>query len=46
MKKFMYCIRNCTPAYLQTLSGQKPDLLTKREKLLVVNWIFSGPLPP
>jgi hypothetical protein len=22
------------------------DLLTKREKLLVVNWTFSAPLPP
>jgi hypothetical protein len=43
MKKFMYCIHNCTPAYLQILSGQKLDLLMQREKLLVVNWTFSGP---
>ena len=46
MKKFMYYIRNCTLVYLQILSGQKPDLLMKREKLLVANWTFSGPLPP
>jgi hypothetical protein len=43
MKKFMYCIHNYTPKYLRILSGQKPDLLTKWEKLLVVNWTFSGP---
>jgi hypothetical protein len=46
MKKFMYCIHNYTPKYLRILSGQKPDLLMKREKLLVANWTFSGPLPP
>jgi hypothetical protein len=44
MRKFMYCIHNCTLTYLRILSGWKPDLLEQRAKPLVRNWTFSGPL--
>jgi hypothetical protein len=44
MRKFMYCIHNCTLTYLRFLSEWEPDLLEQRVKPLVGNWTFSGPL--
>jgi hypothetical protein len=44
MRRFMYCIRNCTLTYPQLLSEWEPDLLEQRVKPLVGNWTFSGPL--
>jgi hypothetical protein len=40
----MYCIRDCTLTYLQTLSEWELDLLEQQVKLLAGNWIFSSPL--
>jgi hypothetical protein len=43
MRKFMYCIHNCTLTYLRILSEWEPGLLEQRVKPLVRNWTFSGP---
>jgi hypothetical protein len=42
MRRFMYCIHNCTLTYLRILSGWKSDLLEQRAKPLEGNWTFSG----
>jgi hypothetical protein len=44
MRKFMYCIHNCTLTSLRILSGWEPDHLEQRVKPLEGNWTFSGPL--
>jgi hypothetical protein len=43
MKKFMRCIRNCTPVNLRIMPGWKPDLRMLREKHLMVHWTFQAP---